>query len=77
MTPGQYQQEFDKWGGQGYRLLHVSGYVIAGKPFYAAIWEKSGGPAWVARHGMTGSDYQAEFNQRAQEGYRLLDVSGY
>ena len=32
---------------------------------------------WVARHGMTAAEYQAEFDQWVGQGYRLTDVSGY
>ncbi|MDP9849792.1 hypothetical protein [Streptosporangium lutulentum] len=44
---------------------------------YAAIWERSGGPAWVARHGLTSAQYQTEFDRLVGQGYRLTDVSGY
>jgi Bacterial tandem repeat domain 1 len=77
LTSSQYQQEFNKWTGQGFRLSHVSGYRVGSSTLYAAIWEKSAGAALAARHGMTGSDYQAAFNQLAQQGYRLQEVSGY
>lgn len=45
-------------------------------PRFAAIFEK-GGPAWVARHGLTASQYQAAFDQFTRQGYRLSVVSGY
>jgi Bacterial tandem repeat domain 1/Astacin (Peptidase family M12A) len=78
MTSSEYQSEFDKYLGQGYRLTNVSGYTIDGKANYAAIWEKSGdNTPWVARHGMTSAQYQAEFNTNAAQGYRLAQVSGY
>ena len=57
MGPSQYQQEFDDLDEQGYRLVDVSGYSVAGNVFYAAIWEKKSGPAWEARHGLTSSQY--------------------
>ena len=77
MTSAQYQSEFNKYVGQGYRLTDVSGYGVKGTAYYAAIWEKTGGPSWVARHGMTSSQYQSEFNKYVGQGYRLTDVSGY
>jgi hypothetical protein len=77
MTSAQYQQEFDKYGKEGYRLVHVSGYGVSGKAHYAAIWEKKSGPAWAARHGMTSAQYQEEFDKYGQQGYRLVQVSGY
>jgi Bacterial tandem repeat domain 1/Matrixin len=78
LTSSQYQSEFDKYLAQGYRLTNVSGYTIDGKDNYAAIWEKSGDSTpWVARHGMTPAQYQAEFNKYVAQGYRLAQVSGY
>ena len=77
MTSSQYQSEFDKYTGEGYRLTHVSGYGTGNQTRYAAIWEKSSGPRWAARHGMTSSQYQSEFDKYTGEGYRLTHVSGY
>jgi len=77
LTSSQYQQEFDKLTGQGYRLVDICGYTVAGQDHYAAIWEKRQGPAWVARHGLTSSQYQQEFDKRVGQGYRLVDISGY
>lgn len=77
MTSAQYQAEFDKLVGQGYRLVWVNGYTVKGEDRYAAIWEKSRGPQWVARHRMTSAQYQAEFNKLVQKGFRLVLVSGY
>jgi CubicO group peptidase (beta-lactamase class C family) len=77
MTGAQYQATFDQLVGQGYRLVDVSGYGVGGTPFYAAIWEKSAGPAWQARHGLTADQYQAEFDALVGQGYRLRCVSGY
>jgi hypothetical protein len=65
-------------GQQGFRLKLVDGYSVSGQDRYAAIWEKSSGPAFVARHGMTPQEYQQQFDQLVgQEGYCLTDVSGY
>jgi CubicO group peptidase (beta-lactamase class C family) len=77
MTSAQYQTEFNTWVAQGYRLVVVDGYEVAGAARYAALWEQKAGPAWVARHGMTSAQYQTEFNTRASQGYRLKSVEGY
>ncbi|AFY34989.1 hypothetical protein [Calothrix sp. PCC 7507] len=77
LTSAQYQAAFDQFVGQGYRLVDVSGYDVNGQDRYAAIWVKSGGPAWVARHGLTSAQYQAAFDQFVGQGYRLVKVSGY
>jgi CubicO group peptidase (beta-lactamase class C family) len=77
LTSAQYQAEFDKLVKQGYRLRKVSGYAVGAQARYAAIWEKAGGPGWVARHGMTGAEYQGEFTNLRDQGYRLTWVNGY
>ena len=33
--------------------------------------------AWAARHGMTGAQYQAEFNKWTAQGYKPAHVDGY
>jgi CubicO group peptidase (beta-lactamase class C family) len=77
MSAAQYQQTFNDLTHQGYRLLHVSGYTSGGNATYAAIFEKSAGPVWVARNGLTAAQYQAAFDGYTRQGYRLKEVSGY
>ena len=77
LTNQQYQAAFDEAVGQGFRLRKVSGYGVGGQDFYAAIWEADGGPAFVARHGLSNPDYQAAFDQFVGQGFRLRQVSGY
>jgi len=73
----QYQAAFDELAGQGYRLIHVDGYDVAGAPQFAAIWDQSPGPPWVAHHNLTSDQYQQTFDQLGAQGYRLAKVSGY
>ncbi|MBT2231491.1 serine hydrolase [Nonomuraea sp. NEAU-A123] len=77
LTAAQYQAEFDRLLGQGYRLVHVDGYQAGGQALFAAIWEQTGGPPWVARHNLTAAQYQAEFDRLTGQGYRPMRVSGY
>lgn len=77
LSSAQYQQEFDRLSGQGYRLIDVSGYEVGGNDRYAAIWEHGQGPAWQARHGLTAAQYQAEFNRLSQQGYKLARIRGW
>ncbi len=77
MSSSQYQAKFDQYVADGYRLVDVSGYGVGNQARYAAIWEKRSGPAWVARHGMSSSQYQTKFNELTADGYRLVNVSGY
>ncbi|MDE2363872.1 MAG: hypothetical protein KGM42_14440, partial [Hyphomicrobiales bacterium] len=77
LTAAQYQQTFDQLVAQGYALDWVSGYFDGAQDLYAAIWRKIPGvPAWQARHGLTGADYQAFFNQSTAQGFKPTVVSG-
>jgi Bacterial tandem repeat domain 1/TIR domain len=44
---------------------------------YAGIFEQSDGPPWVAHHGSTSKQCQQIFDQLTEQGYRLVDRSGY
>ena len=61
---------------QGYRLVDVSGYEQSGQPGYAAIWVLSDGRAWQARHGLTVSDFQEQFNLVKGSIPARMDVPG-
>src|SRR5262249_47420239 len=45
--------------------------------YFAAIWDKSPGNAYIARHNMTAAEYQQAFTTNLQQGYMLKEVSGY
>jgi CubicO group peptidase (beta-lactamase class C family) len=77
MDSTQYQAEFDTLGKQGMRLAHVSGYAQGGSARFAAIWDHSAGPAYIARHNLTSEDYQKDFDEYGKQGFRLKEVSGY
>lgn len=77
LTASEYQQAFDDFVRRGFRLVHLSGYARGGSARYAAIFEKSAGPEWVARHGLTAAAYQQAFDQLGRQGFRLKVVSGY
>jgi hypothetical protein len=62
---------------QATHLKLVSGFSVAGQERYAAIWEKSNGPEFVARHGLSAQAYQQEFDHWVGQGFRLRWVSGY
>ncbi|MDY0023179.1 serine hydrolase [Arenimonas caeni] len=78
LTADKYQEAFTEFTGKGYRLVSVSGYDGGrGQARYAAVWRKEAGPAWAARHGLSGEQYQAAFNSFSQQGYRLSFINGY
>jgi len=77
MTSSNYQSFVNQYASQGYRIVLVNGYTVNGVDYYVAIWDKSPSGAWVARHGMTSSEYQSAFDTYTSQGYRLMHVSGY
>jgi CubicO group peptidase (beta-lactamase class C family) len=77
MTADQYQQRFNEYSRQGFRLTHISGYGVGNQARFAAIWEKKSGGEWAARHNLTASQYQTEFNNHQRQGFRLVHVCGY
>lgn len=77
LTADQYQQTFNDLLAQGYRLVDVSGYAVAGMDLYAGIWEFSDGRTWQARHRLTAAQYQQAFDDLLAQGYRLVHVDGY
>jgi Astacin (Peptidase family M12A)/Bacterial tandem repeat domain 1 len=77
MTSSTYQTYFNTYTSQGYRLVHVSGYSVGGVAYYAALWDKSSGPSWGARHGMSSTSFQSYINSFINSGYKVSDVSGY
>lgn len=77
MTASEFQTAFNTYTAQGYRLTRISGYTVNNVPQFAAIWEIKSGGAWVAKHNMTASEYQTNFNTYTAQGYRLKDISGY
>jgi hypothetical protein len=77
MTPEQYQQRFTELGNQGYRLRDVSGYSIGNQLLFAAIWDKSVGPAFYARHNLSQAEYLKAVSDLQKQGYRLVHSSAY
>lgn len=73
----KYQAAFDQLTSQGYRLSFIDGYAVGNEAHYAAIWTKTGGPAWGARHGLTAAQYQSAVDEFVGKGYGLAHVSAY
>ncbi|QDE81874.1 serine hydrolase [Myxococcus xanthus] len=77
LTSAQYQTTVVNQNAQGYRPVVVNGYSVGGVAYFAVIFHVDSGAAWVARHDLSASQYQTEFNTWAGQGYRLAHVSGY
>jgi len=77
LPAADYQNLFDDFTKQGYRLTYVSGYEVHGAVRYTAIWEQRTGPRYGARHGMTSEEYQQTYDYHVRQGFRPLHVSAY
>lgn len=77
MTPAEYQTEISARTAAGWRPTHISGYNNVEGQFFAAMWEQRPSVAWVARHGMTSAQYQAEITYWNSQGYRPTILDGY
>jgi len=77
MSPTAYQSFFNESVEKGLRPVCISGYTDGGKEKYAALFEKTNGPAWIAKHSMSGADYQSNFTSLARQGYQISFISGY
>jgi len=72
-----YQAEFEKVTSSDYRPVWVDGYEVNGHVFFNAIFHANDGVAWAARHALTASQYQAEFNSRVEQGFHLHQIESY
>lgn len=70
-----YQAKFDRLTKEGYRPRWISAYAAGGRDRYAALWEKTAGPAWVARHGLTAEALRAVSTDLAAQGFRPTVLS--
>jgi hypothetical protein len=63
---------------QGFRLVHVDGYDVAGATFYNVVLRPDDGSVgWGARHAMTAAEYQTEVTNMKAAGYQLLQADSY
>jgi hypothetical protein len=72
-----YQAEFEHITSSGYRPVWIDGYEVNSKVFFNAIFHPADGKAWAARHGMTASQYQAEYTSQTEKGFHLTHIESY
>jgi hypothetical protein len=75
LTGASYQAKFNELTADGYRLEFIESYVDNGAARYAPIFVKKSGPAYVATHGKPIANWQAYFNDKVADGYRLVNRS--
>ena len=75
MTAAQYQTTFDDMQKKGYRLVYVQGFSVSNTAYFNATWQKTSGPAQIARHNLTAQQYQQIYDQNKD--YRPKIISAY
>jgi hypothetical protein len=74
LTGAQYQGEFDKWTGKGYRPVIVESYLDNGVR-YAAVFKKTNGPEFAAYHGVDAAAHQNQLDTLTAKGFRPVSIS--
>jgi hypothetical protein len=77
LTPAEYQQQFDANVQAGRKLVYLNAYTFDGGPRLIAIREQNAPSQFVAKHGLSASAYQAEFDAELGNGYLTRAVAGY
>jgi hypothetical protein len=76
-TASDYQATFNQLTSQGFNPVLVNGYATSDGPRFACIFQQGPTGPWVARHNLTGAQYQAAFDEFTGQGFALDWVSGY
>ena len=76
MTPASYQAKSDANVAAGRHLAYLSTYTDASGPHFNAIWYHDA-PDGLARHGLSGSDYQTYYDKETVQGFSTRAVAGY
>lgn len=72
-----YQCLVDQAVDADYRVEWVDGFSVNGKTFFNVIFRPEKGATWSAVHNLNGNQYQAEFDKRGAQGFRLAQVDSY
>ena len=71
---GSYQCLVDQAVAAGYEPRALDFFDTGGDTFVNAVWTPKGAQPWAARHGMTSNEYQAEYDKKKADGWRLTQV---
>ena len=74
----QYQTLFDHFTGQQLMPTFLNGYKgDDGKPRLGVVFEKGTAETCIARHGLSGADYQKVINEESGKGLRPIALTVY
>jgi hypothetical protein len=76
LTAGEYQNLFAENSKKGLHIAYLNVYEHEGQPRFSAIWNSSTASS-KARHGLSGNDYQQEWEDARKAGLLTRIVSGY
>ncbi|WP_329100852.1 peptidoglycan DD-metalloendopeptidase family protein [Micromonospora sp. NBC_01699] len=74
---GDYQVVFDRLKASGYRPVWIDAHEVDRSVFFNVIFHPKDGTTWQHRVGMTGAEYQTQFDGMDREGHRLTNVTSY
>ncbi|MEM9566505.1 MAG: serine hydrolase [Actinomycetota bacterium] len=78
LTPAQYQDEFDAQLRRGRSPVYLNGYNDQnGDAKIVAIFRSEPTGPFLARHGMPSAEYQAEWEDATDDGFRTTVVTAY
>jgi Bacterial tandem repeat domain 1 len=77
LTSGEYQNEYDANKAAGRQLVYLNAYEYAGDVRFTAIWHAAVAGVPAARHGLTGAQYQDEWEHWTGLEYLTRCVTGY
>lgn len=75
LTASSHQARVDDLSARGCRPISLNVSGVPEDARYAAVWVQEPGPAWVAVHGLSVSDYQTKFDMLTASGYAPVLVS--
>ena len=73
----QYQAAFNDNKAKGRRLAYLNAYMHNGQPRFTAIWSSGIKGLGASSHGLTNSQYQAEWSKQRKRGLLTRLVTGY
>ena len=76
LTEGEFAREISAQKARGLRPDSISAFTdAAGVPRFAAVFVAAGKTPWIARHGLSGGDYQKVFDEWVPRGYRAVTTT--
>jgi len=77
LTPAEYQQFYNSNKAAGRHVAYLNAYTIGGAPRIVAIWTSATPAGGKQRHGLTGAQYQNEWESARAAGQLTRAVTGY